>query len=268
MILRRTILSLLLLGLCLPSARAEVKLLLKMEHAAFIEFESVNAFLKIFNDDGRPFELGSGSNGTAELTFQVGRKRDEWHPKGAPGPLLKDLVLEPGESRDVVIDLSRWYDVSSPGRYFVRAVLRRGKSYFYSPDAIVDVVHGIEVAKAVREVTGYSDVLRTYSLRFWRREQFDYLFLSVVETPGDTNKGVFQLGKLLRVEPPRIDVDRDGNVMVLHQTARDCFIRTLFKSDGEGVQFVDQQYELPSGEPYPETRSRPGGALPDAGRKP
>jgi hypothetical protein len=46
----------------------------------------------------------------------------QWAKGGGPAPVLgtKDLVLQPGESKIDYMPLSRWYDLSKPGRYTIQ----------------------------------------------------------------------------------------------------------------------------------------------------
>ena len=251
-------LSVLVVGVC----QAEPKMILKLEYGSSLRFESTHAFLSIYNDSDAPLRICGDSVGCAELDFQIERKRDQWLPRLGKEPLIRNAKLEPGEQRDIAIDLSRRYNLGGVGRYLVRAVIKHNNRFYMSDKVMLDVVEGIEVAKTVRGVRGYEDTTRNYSLRYWKRGKHEYLFLTVDDNPTRINQGVFQLGRLLRVDTPRITVDRKGNVMILHRSSPDCFIRTKFKSDGEGVRFIDQTYELPSGEPYPNLRPKSNLALP------
>lgn len=241
------LLCVLVVGIC----HAEPKMILKLEHGSSLRFESAHAFLSIYNDSDDTLRICGDTVGCAELDFQIERKKYESLPRMGKGPLIRNAKLEPGEQRDIAIDLSRRYNLGGVGRYLVRAVLTLNNKVYMSDKVMLNVVEGIEIAKTERGVKGYDDTRRTYSLRYWKRGKGEYLFLTVDDKPTRINHGVFQLGRLLRVDIPKITVDRKGGVMVLHRSSPDCFIRTKFKSDGDGVRFIDQSYELPSGQPHP-----------------
>lgn len=232
---------------------AQVRLLLRFEHNTYLQFESTEAYVSIYNDTDRALCIGDGSSNLfSELSFLVEQRRDDWLPKRSVGPLVDGLILEPGEQRDVVVDLTRGYDLTAMGRYLVRAILRdKGRVVAVSPQVSLDVVRGLELESVQRAVPGAFDQIRTYSVRYWRRNRFEYAFLSVDEEATASNYGVFQLGKIVRTEKPVVTVERDGKVTVRHLCAPDCYIRTVFMSEEEGVRFVDQQYEAPDGTPYP-----------------
>lgn len=239
-------------GMC----HAAPKMILKLEHSSVLKYESVHAFLSIYNDSDYPLKISGESVGAAKLGFQIERKRDEWLPRTGRGPLIEKLSLAPGEQRNIAINLSDHYNLGSGGRYLVRGFLEVNDNLHISDKVMLDVVDGIEIGRAVRDIGGREKVKRSYSLRYWKRADHELLFLTVDDKPTLVNQGVFQLGRLLRVDKPKIKVDRDGNVDVLHRRSPDCFIRTKFKSSRYGVRFVDQKYELPSGEPYPNLRPK------------
>jgi hypothetical protein len=81
--------------------------------------------------------------------------------------------------------------------------------------------------------------------------------MCVDEDEGKTSYGVFPLGGLIRVAKPTIEVDRKGNIRVVHQLNRDCFIRSEFESNQDGVFFLDQSYLGVDGKPYPFVRETP-----------
>jgi hypothetical protein len=245
-------------GLSGSQAGAQVRTLLKLEHSAYLQFETVNAYVSIFNDSDQPLCLGaSASNVFSELTFVVERHRDEWMDAQRPGPILSGIVLDPGEQRDVVIDLSRWYNVSDMGSYHVSAIVRsKGRVVSSSPMVMLNIVRGIELINVERNVPGNDTQVRAYSLRYWNRNRSEYAFLSIDERPSGQNHGLFQLGKIVRYTAPTITVDRGGLVTVRHQCAVDAFIRTTFKSDPDGVRFVDQRYEKEDGTLYPDLPAR------------
>lgn len=241
-----------------PQAQAQVRLLLRFEHASYLQFETVNAYVSIYNDADQPLCIGNGSSNLfSELSFMIGQQRDDWLDKRKAGAVLEGLVLEPGEQRDVAIDISRPYDLSAMGRYQVQAILRdKGAVTAVSPQESVEIVRGIEIERVERAVPGFPDRLRTYSVRYWRRNRFEYAFLSVDEDPGRVNYGVYQLGKIVRTERPTILVERDGKVTVRHLCAPDSVIRTVFMSEEDGMRFVDQRYENLDGTPFPEGATR------------
>lgn len=246
------ILGLWLAGLASPAA-AERLVSMRFEHAQTLPFEAVHVFITLDNDSNYPLIIGPRyPDANAEVHFLVRRDRSrEDVPRRREGSLWERLVLNPGERREVSVDLSSWYDLSREGRYVVRLVVDWHGQRFSSRDMLLDVVNGIEIDKVVREVPDHWERLRRYSLRYWPRNGSECLFLCVDEPETQTNYGVFALGRLVRVFRPRLSIDRFGKVMIVHQSAFDRYTRTIFESSATGIRFVDQTYHLPDGQPLP-----------------
>jgi hypothetical protein len=159
------------------------------------------------------------------------------------------IEVEPGERQEVMIDISQPYGLARAGRYFVAARAQVNGRRYESNRLAFDVVPGIELASTTRSLPGYADLVRHYSLRYWDRDQREYLFLRVDGERGE-NYGLFELGPLIRVFPPGIDVDKFGNVKVVHQSGGNRFTHSTFISSRDGVRFVDQVFRRADGRDY------------------
>ncbi len=246
------IITLVLLFLSIaPESYANLRVSLRLDPVSAIEFETVTAYVSIVNDGDEIFTLDeSEKSQTARFFFIVERKRDEYVKRLDERPPLRKMRLMPGEKREFITDVSAFYDVTSKGRYVIKAAIDAGKFRYESNPVVLDVVRGIELASVTRSIPGYSDRDREYSLRYNWREKKEILFLCVYEDDGKTNYGIFPLGPVIRVAKPIFNIDRSGNVTVIHQTNRDCFIRSKFQSNQDGVFFVDQAYLDVEGKPY------------------
>lgn len=224
---------------------------LKLEHSSVLQFEPAVAFISIYNDSEIPFVLDEDAlDNNTHVSFMIERKPDKPVARINTEPFIRKLKLMPNETREILVDISLLYDIGSEGRYIVAAKIDWHGKMFESNKAVIDIVRGIEIATVSKNVPGYPELIRKYSLRYWGRDNSEYLFLCVDEEEIGTNYGVFKLGRLVRVFKPVIEVDRAGNVKVLHQSERNCYTRSIFKSSLAGVQFIDQTYHLPDGEPY------------------
>jgi len=161
------------------------------------------------------------------------------------------MTINPGEKQDFITDITLRYDLAAVGRYVVRAVVVVGTTRYESNAVVIDVVRGIEITSVTKSVSGYSDRSRRYVLRYWARNQYEFLFLCVEEDGGRTSYGVFSLGPVIRVAKPVLEVDRAGNITVIHQATRMTFLHSKFEATPDGVFFVDQTYRTADGKPYP-----------------
>jgi hypothetical protein len=234
-------------------AAGEVRVKLKLEYTSYLQFEPVNARVVIENNSDYELVIGKGeSDGNSRMEFIVERDKDRPAKRIEKRAIVTNFKVKPGETYEVMRDVTTWYDLTTMGRYTIRAVVYLNGQAWESNPAIVDIVSGIEVASKTKSVPGYEDLVRTYTLRYWSRGGVEYLFLSVDEESTKLNYGIIELGPIVRVAKPVVDVDKNGNVIVVHQSSRDRFTRTTFKSTRSGIEFIDQKYLLENGAPYPD----------------
>jgi len=232
-------------------AAGELQVKLNMEQPSVLQFESVIAFVSIYNDSDAPFIIDQDDkDNNSQIRFIIEKRRDKLVGRINDGPLVGKLEILPGEKRDIMLDISLWYDLGSMGRYIACVAIDEGDRTFESNGVVIEVVRGVEIVSTSRSVSEDLNLVRTYSLRYWRRNEREYLFLSVDEEVSGLNYGVFPLGRLVRVFKPVINVDRSGNVKVLHQSGNDCYTCSLFKSTRDEVRFIDQRYYTADGAPY------------------
>jgi hypothetical protein len=243
---------------------AQIRLAVRTEHQVYLQYETAHAFVTIYNDGENVLSICDGATGAcSRLEFLIEKRGGDTVRRVQDGSPVGRLQILPGEQRELVVDLTQWYDVREMGRYLVRAALVVDGEYLLSEHSMLDVVRGLEILSVTRGVLGYAAMQRTYSLRYWRRDRHEFLFLTVDENPSELNQGVFQLGRLIRVAQPRLSVDARGNVEVYHQSSSKSFVRTTLRSDGDGVRFIDQRIELESGEPFPNVTEAPERPLRD-----
>jgi len=251
------LLSCLILPFLASVSPADLLVRLRLEHTSLLLLEPVNASVTILNESEYPFVIGKdGTDKDTRIEFFIEKDRDKLASRINKHPLVTNLKIKPGEKGEALVDISSWYDIRAEGRYTVTAVAYLKGKAWASNKEIIDVVKGLEIASVTRNVPGYDEMERTYALRYWSRESKEFLFLCIDEEKTGMNYGVVQLGPLVRVFIPVLDVDRLGNIKVVHQSSSDCYVHSFFKSTRGGVKFVDQTYHLANGERYPSKNKR------------
>ena len=233
-------------------ARAgDLRVGLKAEHATYLQFEPLNVILTVHNAGNEPFRFDADSEGAkSRLRFLVEHTRFEPLKPRDGAVFVWNLEVAPDETQHAMVDLTRHFDLQATGSYTIQALIEDGGKTFGSRKLAVNIVTGIEITSRARGIPGYTDRMRTYSLRYWPREKHEVLFLRVDEELASMNYGVFELGVLMRANKPVIKADRDGTVTIVHQSGTDHFTRTVFQSTASGVSFVDQTYHRANGTPY------------------
>jgi hypothetical protein len=243
-------------ALLLPAvAVADLQLTLQMEHRKLMKCEPITVFVTIRNESESYFVAkGEKENPMARLTFLIVRPGEEALERKDAAPILRGVTIRPGEEQRVMVELSRCYPLGAEGGYTVTAVLDWKGARYTSATMAFSVENGIPLAKVSRQVEGQRDSVRTFSLRYLAREGNERMFLRIDDDTKGYNYGTYDLGPLIRVHKPEINIDHLGNITVVHQRGVDCFAKSVFKSTQEGVTFVDQTYHLQDGAPYPKSQ--------------
>lgn len=233
------------------SASADVHVSLKMAHLEFLQYEKMNAFVTIYNDEDYNVIVDSTkTNRTDALRFNIRHNMKKPAVRINRLPLADYIHLKPGEKKTIMLDLGMWYSVSPVGSYDIVAELEHGGRVWQSKRALVDVVDGIEIKSVRRSIPGNPNRIRKYSIRYWTRDRKESLFFRAEEEDAEMVYGVYFLGGLIRVFKPALDVDRKGNITIMHQSGRSLFTKTTFKSEDYAVRFVDQIYVDENGKKY------------------
>jgi hypothetical protein len=239
------------------TAAAQVRLGVKLDHAAYLQFEPVRAVVSIRNDSVETLTTDPAASGRdLTLTLFVEHAGGEPARPRRSGPFGGTMTVPPDEQRSFMVDIGEWRDVVRTGRYTVLVEARLGERAYESERGAFTIVRGLEIKNLDKQVPGYADRLRRYSLRYWQRGNREHIFLRVDEPDRNLNFGLFDMGRVVRVTDPKIEVHADGTVIVVHQSGRDCFTRSTLKSEADRVRFLNQTYHLENGDPYPNIEKR------------
>ncbi len=229
---------------------AQIRIGLKVENKTVLQYEEIRAFITIYNDSQQTIFINE-EYGDFTVTASLLDSRDEPKAVIRKSPLCKNLRIKPGEREVVMVNINRWFDFSKLQRYKL-SIDGGWRGVVFTSNAVdIDVVGGFEIKSLDKNIAGYVDKVRTYSLRYWKRGESEHLFLRIDENASHVNYGVYDLGKIIRVFDPILQVDAMDTVKVIQQIGRDCYKKTLFVSTPSIVSFVDQSYHLRSGAPYP-----------------
>ncbi|MBA4386387.1 MAG: hypothetical protein C0404_00295 [Verrucomicrobia bacterium] len=244
------------LALAALPAGAQLQVGLKLESADFIQYEAVNAFVTLVNDTDDLVILGSEKGFTYDtLDFAVKYgKSGEMLTRTGTNAVLGKTRLMPDDKRELLIDISRLYDLSKMGNYIVSVMVDINGKRIESKRVAFDVVSGIELASVRRGLAEEPDTVRKYALRYWSRQRQEYLFLVVEDPETKQSFGVFNLGPFTKVTKPTIEADRTGKVTVVHQLDRGLFVKSVFKATRERVTFVDSSQQNDDGDALTGTR--------------
>ncbi len=233
---------------------AQVRIDVELENRAMLEFESVVATVTLHNDAETPIVIGATDfNAKLEIVLSRQNLTSEESEATRKRPIVRSLVILPGDTRKELVEVSTLFDLREPGGYRLSVEVVHEDIRYVAREQIFDVVSGIELASITHPMPGYRNTKLTYSLRYWARASSEHLFLVIRDETARMSYGTFDLGRVIRFVAPKMTYARDGVLTVVHQSGRERHTRSVFKVTGEGVQFAEQTQHLPSGKPYPTT---------------
>ena len=232
------------------TVEAQIRIGLKMENETVLQYENVRAFITVYNDTKQTLVIDKEYGDFKLVPFLLNSDNE---PESLINnkPICSELRVKAGKKEVIMVDVGKWYHFSRMGRYDfeIHGVWKGVK--FKSNTVSINVVGGFELASVDKNLSGYTDKIRHYGLRYWKRDNAEHLFLRIDEPANRMNYGVYDLGKIIRFFKPILKVDADDNIKIIHQTGMDCYKKTIFKSTPTRVTFIDQSYHLESGAPYP-----------------
>ncbi len=249
--MNKTITTMMAVVLMAPTLFAQIEIKLKMQHEAYIQYEAVNAIATIANAGQMMLRITADGTSRDDIGFLITKGRDDFIDQSTRAKVVETLKLEPGERRDIMVNIAKHYDLSANGRYMIALHITHGGKTYSSNNQMVDIVTGIDMKAVSRSVQGFPDDVRKYQLKYWGRDGAEEVFVKVTDADDILCYGVFGLGRILRVTEPMMTFDERGDLYVIHQRTKDCYVRSKFITDKNNVKMDDQRYFLPSGEPFP-----------------
>ncbi len=241
-----------------PVAAGDILLDFSLDQPVYLQGEPIIGILNIYNDMDDPIVIWPDSeDASTRLECRIEWQGDERVPARKQAPLVDRLGVNPDQTESVMLMLSEHYNLYEIGRY--RAVMElhwQGKIHT-SRMQIIDVVRGLEIDSIQRGVRGYPDKPRQYSLRYLTRNQREQLFLVVDDDR--YHFGSFLLGPVIRFQKPGMTLNRDGRLVVYHQSSPVRYTRSVFQSDPSEVRFIDQVYVNGDGTPFHQQGGAPVG---------
>jgi len=204
--------------------------------SVYIMGERIDATIDVANASADRIEVG-GISASDRLTVEVFRASDRMqYDRLSNLPFVRPFVLEGGEGQLLATHLDDYFAFTEETRYLVRAVLIHAGIRFESALKAIDVVPGIPCGGAMQMFSSHPGLKRNFELVHWPRNRAEHIFVKAADSTGRrwTSK---DLGPVLRVTAPKISVMPSGEVIVLHRTDQDNFVRSVFWSLPAAFEF-------------------------------
>lgn len=245
------------------SASAQVDVSLSLEHRSYVIGEAFAARVRVRNQLDVPLVFDDDYR-NAEFFVELVRDRSGGISESDRQPISRQTVIMPDNEKLELVEVTSLFNLTKPGGYSLRIGVRHEDYVYLSAAVGFNLVEGIEMLTKRRSLSGYRDVDLEYSLRYWHRSGGEQAFFVIRNTRNGTLYGTFRLGPVVRVNPPAIRFDKEGRAVVVHQSGRNRFTRSVLEVDSGGAVLVGQTHHLEDGSPYPVriTPRRDGGAAP------
>lgn len=231
----KTLIAVLLAGLFVTRASAQVTLELSLDQEQFLPSESMPLTVKITNRSGQQLHLGEDPDW---LTFNVESSDGFVVIKNAEVPVTGKFDLENAQMAIKHVDLEPYFSMTKSGRYKVTATLRikDWAAQQASAPAHFDIISGAKLWTqnfGVPDGTSRAPEVRNYTLEKanYLREQLR-LYVQVSDGAGAVVYKVSALGPMVAFSQPEAQVDRKSQLNVLWQTGAQTFSYTIVNPNG------------------------------------
>ena len=234
--------SLMLLAVQAFAAAAPTEIAVKLipDRREYIVGERIRAVVDIANSSADSIDVGKP--GSADIfRLELFRASDmASRDRVGAKPFVAPFLLHSSEGQKLETFLGDHFVLTEPIRYLARAVLVHDGARFESALVSFDVVPGMRAGGAMQVFSNAPGLKRMFELVYWSRGQREHLFLTAKDEGGRIWRTT-DLGVLLRITDPKISVMPNGEVVVLHRATQDQFMRSVFWSLPEALDFRKQE---------------------------
>ena len=233
---------------------AEITVDLRMDVNEYLVGEKIRGVVSVFNNARDSVKVGKGGRDKLflELFLEHGSGVNYRVKRSTGKPFTVDFELAPGQSQSFEVFFERHFAFRKQGRYSGRAVLTHNGARFQGALRTFDVVPGLKVAEALQMFAEQPELKRRFELLHWSRNRFEHLFIRAIDegwmSVDDPKTGTRRekvdhiwttadLGTYLSLTKPKLSVNKKGEVSILHRASQDEFVKTLYWSLPEVLEF-------------------------------
>ncbi len=150
----KKIIFLILAVLCCGELSAQLAVSMEIAQYNYLAFEPVFVRLSVKNFSAHAVAFGNNERMKGTLKFEIepeGKTNKKMIPPINPGnlPPLTGSIILPGATQEYTFNLTEYYDLSQPGRYSIRAVIRHGlfTDEYISADRYITITRGVTLWK-------------------------------------------------------------------------------------------------------------------------
>ena len=221
---------------------SEITVKIDLAHTSYVSGERIRAVVDVANASADAIDVGKVDSPDA-LILELFRASDRYqYGKQSNKPFVVPFALLSGEGQKLETFIADYFPFADDTRYLVRAVLIHKGMRFESAYKSFDIGPGMRLARAIQMFASRPELTRRFELVHWSRNQVEHIFLKVNDSGSSVRRWrTTDLGPILRVTPPKISVLKTGEIIVLHRTTQDAFIRSEFWSMPDVFEFHEKE---------------------------
>jgi hypothetical protein len=233
--------ALLAFGLAAAAVAApisEISVDLRLDEIDYVSGERIRGVVDIKNMSPDSISVGRPAS-KDRLFVEVFRSSDMLQLERArEAPFVAPFRLDMNEGQKLEVFLADHYALREARRYMARPVLVHGSTRYEGQYRAFDVVPGIHVANALQMFSNKTGLSREFELVHWTRKGREHLFLSARDAgSGSRRWATTDVGAMMKLTKPTISILSGGEVVVLHRSGPDSFIRSEFWSLPDALEF-------------------------------
>lgn len=221
------------------SAAAQVSVSLSLEREHVLPGELLRGAVRLTNFSGQTLRLGQDDN-WLRFTFETAEGR--LVTRRGTVPVQGEFELATSKVATKRVELSPYFDLSSPGRYLVVATVRIEDwgQEIHSKPVTLDVSRGSvmwqqDIGVPMAGSDKGAPEVRRYALLRVPHTKGTSLYARVSDPSGERVFAVFPLGPVLSFSDPQQQIDRESRLHVLCQTGARSFVYSVIDPNGRLV---------------------------------
>lgn len=263
--MRRFLLLILAVFLCVQSVQAQIQVSLDIKRRFFMLYEPIVATVTIKNLAGRDLTLAD-TDQQSWFGFQINRADGQLVPPLNPDYKLNPLTIPMGATVKRSIILNTLFPVRELGMYRIRAQIYFSPTEKYYPSQLV----GIELSEGKtiwQQTVGVPDGVegaggqRKISLLSFRQTEYTYLYARVEDAENGMIYATMPLGRVIAGVEPDIQMDMQNRLHILQVAGPKVYLYSQVGINGELLS----QDQYGSTKVRPSLRRDPAGLVKVAG---
>ncbi len=215
---------------------------LKLDELDYVVGERVRGVVDVKNMS--PDTIGVGRATSKDRLFiEVYRSSDMRElERTNERPFVAAFQLEMNEGQKLETFLADHFALSEPRRYLARPVLVHGRTRYEGQYRAFDIVPGMRVTGALQMFSNRDGLSRRFELVRWMRKGCEHLFLTARDEGTSSRKWrTTDVGAMMKLTKPTVSILPGGEVVVVHRTGPDHFIRSEFWSLPDALEFHSRE---------------------------